>query len=155
MNSIWKFALSFVFPLLAGGIGGIFTSKTVEGWYRELEKPPFNPPGWVFGPVWTALYLFMGYSLFLVWSKENATGKKLALVVFGVQLILNVLWSAVFFGAEQLGWALFVILFLWLAILGTIILFYPISKTAAWLLVPYLAWVTYAGILNWQIWRLN
>lgn len=144
-----------VLCLAAGGIGSIFTAQSVGDWYVALRKPSFNPPSWVFGPVWTALYIAMGVAAWLVWRRQGAPGVWTALAVFGVQLALNVLWSYLFFGLRLPGVAFAEILVLWAAILATILLFRPISPLAAWLLVPYLAWVSFASLLNFSLWRLN
>ena len=154
MNKIWKFVLSILISFLAGGIGSIFTTPAIRDWYPTLVKPSFNPPNWLFGPAWTLLYLLMGIALYLVWTsvKEN---KKSAYIFFFTQLFLNALWSIIFFGAHQTGWAFFEIVLLWLAILAAIFAFYRISKPAAYLLIPYILWVTFAAILNFAIWRLN
>lgn len=140
---------------LAGGIGTLFTSPAIPTWYATLEKPLLNPPSWVFGPVWTMLYIFMGIALFVVWRSPSRQSKRWAYVFFGVQLVLNTLWSIVFFGWQNPQLAFFELVALWLAILATIITFYRISHTAAWLLVPYLVWVSFAGYLNFSIWQLN
>ena len=154
MNKVWKFVISILVSLSAGAIGGIFTSSAITTWYATLTKPSFNPPNWLFGPAWTVLYILMGIALYLVWvsDKEN---KKITYIVFFIQLVLNTLWSIVFFGAHQTGWAFFEIVLLWLAILATIIAFHRISKPAAYLLIPYVAWVTFAAILNYSVWVLN
>lgn len=139
-----------------GNIGSLATFSQITTWYAALAKPAFNPPSWVFGPVWTILFAMMGVALYLVWrSGTKKAGVKTALSVFGLQLALNVLWSFVFFGSHQPYWAFIEIILLWLAILATIKLFYPISRLAAWLLVPYLVWVTFASFLNYAIWQLN
>lgn len=121
-------------------------------WYQTLEKPAWNPPPWIFGPVWTALYLMMAIAAWLVWKCQ---GWKLALSLYIIQLLLNAAWSPIFFGAHQLGLAFAEILFLWAAILATLLSFHRISKPAAWLLAPYLAWVSFAAFLNFTLWRLN
>lgn len=150
--------VGFIFVCLAaGGIGGVATAENVRGWYLTIEKPTWNPPGWVFGPVWTSLYLMMAVAAWLVWKDQqaSATVKKTALTLFGLQLALNALWSFVFFEWHQLGWALVEILILWAAIVATLIAFFRIRKAAGWLLVPYLAWVSFASFLNYTIWALN
>ncbi len=140
----------------AGLIGSIFTVSAISTWYAALEKPVWNPPNWIFAPVWTALYFFMGIAVFLVWQRRNANkAVYAALVMFGVQLVLNVAWSYVFFGAHAPGFALAEIIALWFSIVGTIILFYKISRPAAALLFPYIAWVTFAAYLNYAIFVLN
>ncbi len=140
----------------AGMIGSIFTSSSIDTWYATLEKPTFNPPSWLFAPVWTALYFLMGISLFLILRQDLIKGKiKLAISIFGLQLILNALWSFLFFGLQNPFLAFMEIIILWIAILITILTFYKIKKVASILLVPYILWVTFATILNYYIWRLN
>lgn len=141
---------------LAGVIGSIFTMPAISSWYALLVKPAVNPPAWLFGPVWTVLYLFMGVAAFLVWRNGwQNRHVKIALAVFALQLALNTFWSIVFFGFHSPGWALIEIVFLWSAVLGTIIVFAKISKAAAWLLVPYILWVSFAAYLNLSLWMLN
>ncbi len=141
---------------LAGAVGALFTAPAIPGWYSQLAKPPFNPPSWVFAPVWMLLYLLMGVSAFLVWRKVRAVpGAKLALAVFSVQLLLNAAWSPVFFGLQSLLGGLCVIIPLWIAIVATIALFWRISAAAGALLVPYLLWVSFAAVLNYSIYTLN
>ncbi len=151
-----QLTLSIVICELAGIIGTIFTIPAIPSWYSTLQKPALSPPNWVFGPVWTLLYLLMGIAAFLVW--QNGWHKKevkIALGVFAVQLSLNTLWSIVFFGLQSPLWALVNIVALWLAIVATMIAFYKLSKPAMWLLVPYLLWVSFASYLNYSIWILN
>jgi tryptophan-rich sensory protein len=155
MNNIFKLIISLIIPQLAGGIGGIFTAKSVRTWYKTLKRGAVSPPDWVFGPVWTTLFLLMGISLYLVWTKENVEGKKLAIWIFGIQLSLNVIWSLLFFGLHRPDLALIEIFVLWLVILVNFFVFFAISKPAGLLLVPYLAWVSFAIYLNYSIWRLN
>ena len=151
-----KLAISIIICLAAGFIGSIFTNRSIPIWYESLKKPSFNPPGWLFGPVWTALFILMGISLFLIWQKGlNYNGVIIALIVFGIQLILNILWSILFFGLRAPLAAFIEIIILWILILMTILIFYPISKTAALLLLPYILWVSFASILNFSLWRLN
>ena len=141
---------------LAGIIGSLFTTPSIPGWYAGLVKPSFNPPAWVFAPVWTTLYAMMGLAAWLIYEKGLKRPEvKKALTVFAVQLVLNTLWSIVFFGAHQLLGAVIVIVLLWAMILWTILLFRKISKAAAWLLVPYILWVSFASVLNVTIWVLN
>ncbi|HLP44178.1 MAG TPA: TspO/MBR family protein, partial [Candidatus Nanoarchaeia archaeon] len=123
---------------------------------RFLNKPALTPPSWVFGPVWTILYVLMGVALFFVWNEGwNRGGVRIAVSVFGVQLVLNTAWSLIFFGAKNPGAALIEIVLLWISILFTIILFSKISKRAGVLLVPYIVWVSFAAYLNYGIWTLN
>lgn len=154
MKNIYKLILSLLIPQLAGGLGSIFTARSVGDWYLTLEKPALNPPGWVFGPVWTGLFLLMGYSLYLIWTKD-APGKKPAYWIFGVQLFFNVLWSTLFFGFKSPGLAFGEIWILWFLIILNIYIFSRFSRTAAWLLAPYLLWVSFAMYLNYSLWRLN
>ncbi|MCJ7680527.1 MAG: tryptophan-rich sensory protein [Candidatus Aminicenantes bacterium] len=141
---------------LAGIIGSVFTARSVQTWYTTLQKPSFNPPSWLFGPVWAVLYLLMGIAAYLVWSRGWSTpGIKTALAVFAVQLILNTAWSILFFGLKNPASAFVEIIFLWAAIALTIFLFSNISRTAALLLVPYILWVSFASVLNYFLWRLN
>lgn len=151
-----KLALCVIVTELAGGIGAIFTTPEIGGWYANLVKGPLNPPGWVFGPVWTTLFALMGISLWLVLERRPpAVKKNLAIVVFIAQLALNTSWSIIFFGLHNPGVAFFELCGLWLAILATIIIFAKISKPAAWLLLPYILWVSFAGFLNFNLWQLN
>lgn len=156
MKKLVKLVVSIVVCQLAGIIGSIFTLSSVNSWYFELNKPLLNPPGWVFGPVWITLYFLMGISLFIIWNKEIIPSvKKNAVIIFLVQLVLNALWSVVFFGMHQILLSVIVIIALWLLIFITIILFGKISKTASLLLFPYLIWVSFASYLNVSIYLLN
>ena len=151
-----KLAASLVLCLLAGFIGSIFTTPKIGGWYAGLNKPSWQPPAWLFGPVWTLLYVLMGIALYLVWRAGLAAkGVKLALAIFFVQLVLNALWSFAFFGAESPLAGLVVIVALWAMIAATIAAFAPVSRAAAVLLVPYILWVSFATILNAAIYLLN
>ena len=126
------------------------------GWYAALDKPFVSPPGWVFGPVWTALYLSMAVASWMVWRRESVDPLvKPALLVFFTQLIFNVLWSGLFFGLRRPGLAFLEIILLWFLILATILVFYRINRWTAWILLPYLAWVSFAAFLNGAIWWLN
>lgn len=138
---------------LAGIIGSVFTVQNIPGWYTYLNKPSFNPPNYLFGPVWTTLYLLMGIAVFLVWENKNRTGK--TLIVFFVQLALNACWTLIFFGLKSPGWAFVEIVALWIMIVWCIVEFRGISKAAAYLLIPYLLWVSYASVLTFSIWKLN
>ncbi len=140
----------------AGAVGSLFTFNAISGWYSTLQKPVLNPPSWIFAPVWTTLYALMGISAFLVYQKGwQRKEVKRALGIFGIQLFLNVIWSIIFFGLHLSGLALIDIVLLWIAILITIIAFTKISKPAAWLLLPYLVWVSFATYLNFAIFYLN
>lgn len=156
MKPLLKFIIAVTIPLVVGAIAGFFTSSSVNGWFTTLNKPSFNPPNWLFAPVWTMLYIMMGIALFLTWkSKAELLTKKTAITLFFVQLAFNFLWSFIFFYAQQPGWALVDIIILWLMIVCTIFYFGKISAAAAWLLVPYICWVSFATILNYSIWKLN
>ncbi len=141
--------------VLAFGAAFVGSRFPVDEWYTSLTKPPWNPPNWLFGPVWSVLYLLMAVSVWLVWRKEGVSGAILPLSVFLIQLILNAAWSWLFFGLHEPVFALIEILGLWLAILVNIILFWRMSSISGILLVPYLAWVTFAAFLNYTLWRLN
>jgi len=155
INNFFKLVIAIVVSELAGVIGSVFTVSAIPTWYAGLVKPALNPPSWVFGPVWTALYALMGIAAFLIWKNHTATSKNMAYRFFFIQLILNVVWSIIFFYHHNIGGAFIEIIVLWLAILATIIAFAKISKPAAWLLVPYILWVSFAGYLNFSIWQLN
>jgi tryptophan-rich sensory protein len=141
---------------LVGSIGAIFTSPQITAWYANVAKPSFNPPNWIFGPVWTLLFSLMGIAFYLIirngWSSRNV---KIAVAIFAFQFALNVLWSFLFFGLENPFLAFIEIIFLWLLILATILAFYKVDKIAAYLLVPYILWVSFAAFLNYSIWILN
>ena len=156
IKDIGKLIICIVACLGAGVIGSVFTRSAIPTWYATLEKPAFTPPNWLFAPVWTLLYILMGIAAFLVWRKglENRQ-VRIALIVFLIQLVLNALWSVVFFGLESPLYGLVVISILWVAILVTIIKFFKISRVASVLMWPYLLWVTFAAVLNSSIWLLN
>ena len=149
--------LGFIFLCqLAGIIGSVFTFQAIPGWYAQLVKPEFSPPNWVFGPVWITLYTLMGISAYMIYKKGfEKKNVKLALSFFGGQLILNALWSILFFGLQSPLSALVCIIALLLMILATMVLFWRISKNAALLMIPYVLWVSFASILNYFIWALN
>lgn len=138
INNTFKLIIAIVVSELAGIIGSVFTTPSIAGWYAGIVKPALNPPAWIFGPVWTTLFALMGISAFIVWSsyakatEDKKKGIRLALILFGIQLVLNTIWSIIFFGLHSPGGALVEIIFLWLAILATIVAFYKISKPAAW-----------------------
>jgi tryptophan-rich sensory protein len=150
MSKLLKLFLAIIICEGAGLIGSIFTFNAVNTWYVTLHKPFFNPPSWIFGPVWTILYLLMGVSLYLVWNT-----KKITLKWFWIQLVLNMLWSVLFFGLKNPTVALLEIMLLWLAILMMVKSFWKYNRTASWLLLPYLLWVTFASVLNLFIVLLN
>ena len=147
--------VAIVVCFAAAGIGSLATVGAIPTWYAALHKPSWNPPNWIFGPVWSLLYLMMAVAAWQVWRTAGWSGARLALGLFASQLVLNVGWSVVFFGLERPGWAFVEIVGLWCTILATLLLFRPISPVAALLLVPYLLWVTFASALNFAVWRLN
>lgn len=153
MNKSIKLILCILLPLLVGGVSGYFTSQSIPNWYVYLNKPSFNPPNYLFGPVWTLLYILMGISFYLVINKTNVNW--LLVGIFITQLILNFFWSFIFFNAHNLGLALVEIIILWASILAMIILFYKTNKWAAILNIPYLLWVSFATLLNYSIYSLN
>ncbi len=150
----FKLFLAILLCQGAGLIGSIFTSQSVATWYLTLQKPSFNPPSWVFAPVWTVLFLLMGISLYIVWQKGALKNKK-AIIFFIIQLALNIAWSFCFFYLQNPLAGLIEILILWLFIILTIFYFFKISKLAAYLLLPYLLWVSFAAILNYYLYMLN
>ncbi|MBD3355370.1 tryptophan-rich sensory protein [Candidatus Woesearchaeota archaeon] len=154
MNKVLKFIISILIPFIASAIGGFFTASSASTWYVDLVKPSFNPPGWIFGPVWTLLYLLMGFALYLVWINKSKKKEK-AYWAFGIQLGLNALWSILFFGLRSPLSAFIEIIFLWASILITIIYFYKINKKTIYLLIPYILWVSFAAVLNISIVILN
>jgi len=142
--------------LAAGFIGSIFTMPAIPTWYAGINKPPFNPPNWIFGPVWTTLFILMGISAWLIWEKRFSNKEvRSAIMIFSAQLVLNMLWSIIFFGFKSPLLAFADIIVLWLLILAAILSFYRISRPAAWLLIPYILWVSFASVLNLSIWLLN
>jgi translocator protein len=147
--------ICIVIPMAAGALSGIATSGNIESWYAHINKPSFNPPNWIFGPVWTLLYFLMGISLFLVWKSAAGKNRTEALLIFFIQLILNFAWSFLFFQFRMISFALIEILVIWFLIILMIITFLKVNKTAALIQVPYLLWVSYASILNGAILYLN
>jgi translocator protein len=138
---------------LATAATGIFVS--IDGWYASLHKPSWNPPAWIFGPVWTVLYLMMGMAAWLVWREGGWNARQRPLGLFLGQLLLNAIWTPLFFGMHQIGLALIDISVLWLSIAATLIVFWQVRRPAGLLLVPYLAWVSFAAFLNFTLWRMN
>lgn len=154
-SNITKLVISLLLTVGMGSLGGIFTISEIPNWYAGLQKPSFNPPNWLFGPVWTMLYILMGISVYLVWKQTVSVERNTALTLFVVQFVLNFFWSIIFFKQHQIGWALVEIIVMWFFIFLTIIWFGKISSTASWLMVPYISWVSFASILNAAIWKLN
>jgi translocator protein len=148
-------AVSVAICFGAAGLGSLLTTPSLGSWYATLQKPAWTPPNWIFGPMWSALYLAMAIAAWLVWRAAGFSGFKPVLSLFAVQLALNVCWSAIFFTLHRPGLAFAEIVLLWLMILLTVVAFRPLSRTAAWLMAPYLVWVGFAAALNFAIWRLN
>jgi translocator protein len=142
--------VGFILVTFCAPLAGM--SSPPGDWYASLNKPAWNPPSWIFGPVWTALYLMMAVAAWLVWRRN---GWRRPLWLYSTQLLLNAAWTPVFFGAREIGWALVVIVVLWTAILYTLLAFLRVSKAAGWMLVPYLVWVSFAAVLNFTLWRMN
>ena len=155
MNKTTKFIISIALPVAVGALSGLFTTTGVGSWYQTINKPSWNPPGWIFGPVWTTLYVLMGIALYMVWRSPDTRAGKTALLLFAIQLMLNFFWSFIFFYQQNISGALAEIIVLWFFILLTIFAFAKINKPAAWLLVPYISWVSFATILTYTIWKLN
>jgi tryptophan-rich sensory protein len=155
MNTFFKLVISLALPLGAGAIAGIFTSKAIPVWYATLNQPSFNPPNWVFGPVWTVLYILMGISLFLIWKLDAGKARNMAIFAFLLQLVLNFAWSFIFFYFNMLGLALFEIILMWVSIVIMLVLFYKLRPLAAYINIPYLLWVTFATVLNAAYYFIN
>ncbi len=152
-SSLVRLVVSIAVCEAAGIVGSAFTISAIPVWYAALQKPWFTPPNWLFAPVWLVLYFLMGLTLYLLW--QNRPQSKVALGAFGVQLLLNVTWSAVFFGVHELFYGFVAIAALWFMILVTIVFSYRVSRSASALLVPYILWVTIASALNYYVWLLN
>lgn len=151
-------ALAILLCEAVGASGGVFTAMGLESWYPSLTKPALSPPNWVFGPVWTTLFALMGVAVWLVWrgiEGDQADAARRALWVFAGHFVLNLTWSAVFFGARSLSGGLVVLVLLWVSIIATMWAFARVDRWASLLLVPYLVWVGFAGYLNFAIWVLN
>jgi len=154
-RQILKLVVSILLPLGLGAIAGIFTAKAIPEWYATLNQPSFNPPNWIFGPVWTSLYILLGISFFLTWKQPATKERNRAISIFLIQLVLNFAWSFLFFYFHQIGLALIDIIVLWILIITMLILFYRIKPLAAYINIPYLLWVTFASILNASYFVLN
>lgn len=156
MKNTIKLLIAVAIPVLIGFTASMFTRPEIPGWYATLNKPSWNPPSWLFAPVWTTLYILMGIALWLVWKAEApAKDKRIAYGLFAAQLVLNFFWSFIFFRMHETGWALVEIIIMWNLILLTILAFARFSSLASWLMVPYISWVSFATILNYTIWKLN
>jgi len=154
-TKFFKLLVSLILPVGLGSLAGIFTAKAIPEWFDTLAKPSFNPPSYLFGPVWTVLYILMGISLFLIWNTPKTERRQKALTVFGLQLFFNFWWSILFFSFHTIFLSVIDILLMWLLIIYMIILFKRIKPIAAYLQIPYLLWVTFATVLNISIWYLN
>ena len=154
-SQIFKLLASLALPLVLGAIAGLFTAEAVPEWYETLNRPPFNPPNWLFGPVWTTLYMLLGISLFLIWKQSASKERNLAIFVFLLQQALNFGWSFIFFYFNMIGFALIEIILLWISIIVMLVLFYKIKPMTAYINIPYLIWVTFATILNASYYILN
>jgi benzodiazapine receptor len=151
-----KFIVALMLPQAAGALGAVFSAAKVPIWYQTLLKPSFTPPGWIFGPVWGLLYIMMGLAFFFVWTADQGQKKtRFAISFFGIHLLINTLWSIVFFGLQSPWLGLITIIVLWLMITGLLVLFWRIRKLAGALMMPYWLWVTFASVLNYKIWQMN
>jgi len=155
MSTLVKLIISILASFAAGGVGSLFTFKSIPTWYAQLKKPRYTPPNWAFGPVWTILYILMGISVFLVWQRISTNSAALAFILFWIQLALNAFWSIIFFGMKSKGGGVVTIILLWLLILATIITSFRVSSWAGALLIPYITWVSIASYLNIGVWWLN
>jgi translocator protein len=154
MGKWLSLVVALVVPQLVGGLSALISGDSAR-WYEQLRTPAWSPPGWVFGPVWSLLYLSMGFASWLVYRAPGAGRRRLALALFVLQLLLNFLWSPIFFGLQRIGWALAEMVLLWAAVGATAAAFWRVRRAAGVLLLPYWAWVTFAALLNFAIWRLN
>lgn len=155
LKYISSLLICLLIPLTIGGLSGFFTSSAISTWYVTLNKPSFNPPNYLFAPVWTTLFTLMGISLFMIWKTAKGYRRNNALLIFTIQIVLNFFWSILFFNFENPGLALIEIVMLWTSILMMIIYFGRVNRIAAILQIPYLLWVSFASILNTAIWHLN
>jgi len=155
MKINWILLIGLIlFCNLIGSIGALWTSSDSE-WYQNLNKPKFNPPSWVFGPVWTLLFSLMGIALYFIWNSPPSEIKNIAIILFGIHFIFNILWSYLFFGAHNPLWSLIEIFLLLAFIIITGIYFYIVNNIAGYLLIPYFLWTSFAAFLNYFIWKLN
>lgn len=156
VREIPKLILSVLIVFTAGALGTVATLPEITTWYAQLAKPAWTPPDWAFGPVWSTLYVLIGVALFLVWRQGlDRRDVRYALLIFAIQLILNILWSVVFFGLHSLLGGFILILLLWIAIFANIIAFYVISRAAGLIMIPYLVWVSIASYLNYSVYLIN
>jgi tryptophan-rich sensory protein len=151
----FKLLVSVLLVLTVGSLAGMFTAQAIPEWYESINRPSFSPPNYLFGPVWTILYMLMGISLFLIWKEPTSKKRNLAMLVFLLQLVLNFSWSILFFSFGRIGLALVEIILLWFNIVLMVVMFYRIKPLAAYINIPYLLWVTFATILNASFYLLN
>jgi tryptophan-rich sensory protein len=151
----WALLGFIVLCFAVGGIGGVVTNSALYDWYPTIAKPTWTPPNWVFGPVWSALYFMMACAVWLVWRQGNAVSRTVPMACFGIQLMLNLVWSLLFFGWRSPSAAFVGVLLLWVSIAATARVFAGRSRIAGLMMAPYLAWTSFAAILNFYIWRLN
>lgn len=154
-TSLLKLLISIILPLSVGAIAGMVTAQSIPEWYAGLNRPSFNPPNWIFAPVWTTLYVLMGISLFLIWRQDVSKERNIAILVFLLQLLLNFAWSFLFFYFKMMGLALIEIILLWMNIVVMLVVFYNIKPMASYINIPYLLWVTFATVLNAGYYFLN
>lgn len=155
-KKIFSFLICLSFPLVIGSIAGFLTRYEVDGtWFNLLKKPSFNPPNWLFAPVWTTLYILMGIGLFLIWNNSSGKIRKKAVFIFSLQMFLNFCWSVLFFYSQLIFASVIDIILLWICICWMILVFKQIKPVAGYLQVPYLAWVSFASVLDISIWILN
>lgn len=154
-TSLLKLLISIILPLSVGAIAGMVTAQSIPEWYAGLNRPSFNPPNWIFAPVWTTLYVLMGISLFLIWRQDVSKERNIAILVFLLQLLLNFAWSFLFFYFKMMGLALIEIILLWMNIVVMLVVFYNIKPMASYINIPYLLWVTFATVLNADYYFLN
>lgn len=150
-----KLVLSLIICQLIGLMGSLFTTPAIPGWYATLEKPSFTPPSWLFSPVWIFLYVLMGLTLYILWQEVSKKSAKIALIFFSAQLLLNLMWSMIFFGLKSPMAAFIEIVVLLFAIFLTILKSLQVKKAAGYLLLPYIIWVSFAAVLNYFFWKLN
>lgn len=155
LSNFTKLIIAIALPLVVGGISSFFTLKAIPIWYASLHAPSFKPPNWIFGPVWTSLYILMGISLYLIWKMPETSERNTAVIVFLIQLVFNFAWSFFFFYFKNIGFALIDIIALWVSIVAMMFLFYRIIPIAAYINIPYLCWVSFATALNYAYFQLN
>ena len=155
MSKVLKLVVSLAIPLIVGFVGSIFTSTSVNTWYNEINRPSFTPPNWLFAPAWTLLFILMGLAFYFAWLKGFGGNPSLCISIFAVQLFLNLVWSILFFGLKAPLYAFVEIVFLWVAILINVIVFFRVSRVSGYLFLPYILWVSFASALNLGVVLLN